>query len=105
MVRPTVFKQGNPGRPKGVQDMRTRYYDVLSKLKEMGHDPVEALIILAQDESEDSKLRLKANCELMARIAPVLKAIEHKGDTDANKEIAELKQEMHAQLEKYRRDH
>lgn len=97
---------GNPtGRPKGIQDKRTHYYDVQAKLAEMGHDPVAALITLAKDTASDPELRFKANRELIGKVAPVLKAIEHKGDTEMASDLAELKAELKAQAAKYKRDH
>lgn len=103
------FKPGNKinlqGRPKGIKDSRARFYDVMAKLTEMSHDPVVALIILAKDKNAEPELRFKANKELLARIAPILKAIEHKGDTEMASDIEELKKELKEQSEKYKRDH
>ena len=70
------FKKGNVGRPKGSKDSRSRYYDVMAALKAENHDPVLSLIRMAKNEDLEPDLRLKADKELIARIAPVLKAVE-----------------------------
>lgn len=104
------FKPGHTlskgkGRPVGSKDSRSRYYDVMALLESESHDPVMALITLAKDPNADPELRFKANKELVSKVAPQLKAIEHKGDTEMASDVAELKAELKAQAEKYKRDH
>lgn len=106
-VAPKKF--GNPrGRPPGVQDWRSRYYDTMAKLKEMGHDPIEALILMAQRES-CAKIRLEANKQLAARIAPPIKAITintELGDEAAIKELRdELREVLDVSLENFKKEY
>jgi len=98
------FKKGNAGRPKGVKDSRSRYYDVMAALQKEKHDPVLALITLAKNELAEPDLRFKADKELIARIAPVLKAIEMNNteENEALKAEAEaLKKEMKETEDRY----
>lgn len=71
----------NPkGRPKGIRDRRAFRYDVWQKLVEFNHDPIENLIKIAENPTWDQPLRLRAEIELMDRIAPRLKQVEITAD-------------------------
>jgi len=104
------FKKGNAGRPKGVKDSRSRYYDVMAALQKEKHDPVQALIKLAKDETAEPELRFKADKELVARIAPILKAVEMnnseenealKAETEAlKKELKETEDRLNKKFKK-----
>lgn len=103
------FEKGkSPGRPKGVKDSRSRYYDVMAALKAENHDPVLSLIRMAKNEDLEPDLRLKADKELIARIAPVLKAIEV-NNSEENAELKaqadEMKKELKATEDRMTKQH
>ncbi len=80
--KPGTFKPGNnanpKGRPKGIEDIRTKVWSVQATLERMGYDPIEALVMMAQDDTIENSVRIKANIELTSRIAPLLKSIDNK---------------------------
>ena len=71
--------KGHPryGGRKGTPNKVTR--DVLALLEKKGHNPIEALINIAQDILHSPEIRLKANMFLADKYVPSLKAIEMSG--------------------------
>lgn len=71
------FKPGNNanprGRPKGTG---RKIWDTAKILEEEGYNPILELINLARN-AETQKIKCDALAILVARIAPVLKAVEH----------------------------
>jgi hypothetical protein len=86
------FKAGVSGNSKGPQrgykKLKTRLVE--EKLAELNCDPIEGMVILAQDEETDTGIRAKLYSELANYIYPKRKAIEleHKGDSDLESVLA-----------------
>ncbi len=103
-----TFKPGNKlgvkGRTKGIKDKRHQYYDVQAKLREMGHDPIQAIIEMAQDPLVDAALRFKANQELVSKISPTVKAIEQRPDDKTVDDIEYLTETMEQLVDQNRLD-
>ena len=99
---PGLIKKGQVRNPWGARgkdgNKNTRskrhYYNVMDTLKEMGHDPIRAIIAEAIDLSLDAKIRHDANKVLTELIAPRLKSIEHISDESLEAEIKMLKNSM-----------
>lgn len=99
-------RTGNPnGRPKGSHDKRRDFYDTVAMLQRRGHDPMESMCILAQDETADRKLRFLADKELALRLAPPLKNIEHSISKETIEDLAELRQQMSGLQIEYKREY
>lgn len=63
----------NAGRKKGTPNKRT--VELLSKLEELDYDPLEKLIIIANDDKTSTELKTKINLELLSYIYPKRKAV------------------------------
>ena len=61
------------GRQKGTPNKRT--VELLSKLEELDYDPLEKLIIIANDDKTSTELKTKINLELLSYIYPKRKAV------------------------------
>jgi hypothetical protein len=73
---------GNPNGPqKGYKKLRTLLVE--QKLEELGCDPIEGMVSLAQDENTDTSIRAKLYSELANYIFPKRKAIEHSGSLNS----------------------
>lgn len=84
----------NPkGRPKGIKDRRVAYIDALETLKDMGHNPIEALTIIARESSNELN-RIKANAILADKSSPSLRSVEHKTDESQHSDLILLKKQM-----------
>ena len=66
------------GRAKGTPNKATA--DVVTRLAELGCDPIEGMALLAMDEENPPELRGRMFAELAAYIAPKRKAIEHSAE-------------------------
>lgn len=96
----------NPkGRPPGIKDVRSQFYDVVAMLERRCHDPLEAMCIMAQDENMDPRYRFLANKELALRISPHKKEIEHNIGHDTLEALAKLKQKMEGLTIEYIKDY
>jgi hypothetical protein len=109
-TQPQLYKKGetgNPyGRPKGIPDWRTKYYNTRETLARLKHDPVEEIVKLAKNEDADEKLRFLANKELMARIAPVLKAITIETDGEGIEQLKkDLRESLASSLEQFKKEY
>ena len=62
------------GRVKGTLNKATQ--DVQARLKELGCDPIEGMVILATDQSNSPELRGRMFSELAQYVAPKRKAVE-----------------------------
>lgn len=96
----------NPkGRPPGIKDVRSQFYDVVAMLEKECHDPLLAMCRLAKDPCADEKLKFLANKELALRIAPHKKEIEHNIGHDTLEALAKLKQKMEGLTIEYVKDY
>jgi len=77
MANNTGVKTG--GRQKGTPNKATQ--TVLEILNRYNHDPIVALIKIAQDKSNDVGLRAKVNNDLASFIYPKRKSLEVKDDS------------------------
>lgn len=76
---------GNPkGRPKGIVNAKTICYNIAATMEEMGFDPVRAMIEIAMNEKIDMAVRKSATKDLLDKVVPTIKSIEHKGDAANN---------------------
>ncbi len=113
MVSDSLYRPGESGnykgRPAGIPDWRSRYYDTRATLARMKHDPVEEIVKLAKDETAGKKLQFLANKELMARIAPPIKAITINTDINDKEAIEilkdELRQSLDASVDKFKKEY
>lgn len=64
--------------------MGRKRVEIAERLKEMGHDPVEALVKIARraEEAGNDKLAAKINGDLLEYIAPKLKSVDFGIDED-----------------------
>ena len=78
-------QSGNPGgRPKGSKSYKTKLVE--EKLAELNCDPIEGMVLLAQDEATDVGIRARLFSELANYIYPKRKAVELKYKVDLNLE-------------------
>ena len=65
------------GRQKGTVNKAKA--TVRKRLKELGHDPVEALVMIAREAFSEGErsVALQANKELLSYAQPKLKSVEH----------------------------
>lgn len=98
-------QSGNKGgRPKGSPDARRKFYDVQATLEAAGFDPVAAMLEIAM-HSESNDLRYKATRDLIDKIAPALKSVEHKtDDTQHNDMLEQLKSAMQIATDKHKKE-
>ncbi|MGV7222469.1 MAG: DUF5681 domain-containing protein [Nitrospinales bacterium] len=79
----TKFKKGqsgNPnGRPKGSKSYKTMAIEEL--LEDLGCNPIEGMVALAEDENTDTSIRAKLYSELAAYLYPKRRAVEIKDQT------------------------
>jgi hypothetical protein len=95
----------NPnGRPKGSKDKRREFYDVVKALQETGHDPVRAIIKIAQDELASLEMQHKANATLLTYAAPALKAVQHDHTVDVSEDLKQLAENMKEIMKGFVRD-
>lgn len=99
-------RSGNiKGRPKGSKDKRRIYYDIQLTLEEAGFDPIQALIEMAMNSS-DENIRYKASRDLMDKISPALKSIEHTQDQEQHREtMLQLREAMEAIQDKHKKEY
>lgn len=71
MTTKTGIKTG--GRQKGTPNKRTQ--ELLDKLRELNFDPLENLVVIANDETTSTELKVKINIELLNYVYPKRKAI------------------------------
>ncbi len=67
-------KRTGAGRPVGA--IGTKSKEIAEKLKKLDCDPIEALAMIAQDQTNTPELRFQANKELAQYVAPKRKAVE-----------------------------
>ncbi len=96
-------KVANPNGRNGGED--TEYHDVLSALKAVGHNHIQAIVEIARDTTVKTETRLKANEILLARTSPVLKSVEQRMGNDLAAHFRELKDTIIAISQDYRRDY
>jgi len=96
----------NPkGRPPGIVDRRHFFYDAMQTLQRIGHNPIESLAMIAQDQTIDIVHRIKADCALIDKVSPSLKSIEHRLDPDQHNDLLKLREEMLALEKLYKKDY
>jgi hypothetical protein len=71
MTTKTGIKTG--GRQKGTPNKRTQ--ELLDKLRELNFDPLENLVVIANDETTSTELKVKIDIELLNYVYPKRKAI------------------------------
>ncbi|MCH8314142.1 MAG: hypothetical protein IID17_14290 [Nitrospinae bacterium] len=67
---------GNPAGPK-VGTKKAKTVLIEQKLIELGCDPIEGMVLMAQDKKTDAGIRAKLYSELANYIFPKRKAVEH----------------------------
>jgi len=80
-------------------------YDVKKILKEKGLDPIEGLLSLAFSEEIEPSVRRQALKDILDRVSPTLKAVEHVGDKKLDSDLQELKDKMDKLEALYKKDY
>lgn len=75
----TKFKPGQSGNPKGPGKgyKKAKTLMIEQKLEELGCDPIEGMVTMAQDKNTDDGIRARLFSELANYIFPKRKAVEH----------------------------
>ena len=73
-------KVAGSGRKAGTPNRRTR--EVQEMLDGLNCNPIEGMVMIAEDESVDLSIRARMYTELAQYVAPKRKAIEHSGPDD-----------------------
>ena len=92
-------QSGNPGgRPKGSKSYKTKLVE--EKLAELNCDPIEGMVLLAQDEGTDVGIRARLFSELANYIYSKRKAVELEHKVELNLESVHA--EANEQVERLR---
>ena len=67
------FGNKTGGRKKGTPNKKS--LELLQKLEELNYEPLEKLIIIANDDKTSTELKVKINLELLSYIYPKKKAV------------------------------
>ena len=67
------YKTG--GRKKGTPNKRTQA--VIDKLEELGCDPIEGMVRIAEDENNPVEVRVQCYKELAQYTAPKMRTVQH----------------------------
>ena len=92
-------KRTGAGRPVGA--IGTRSKEIASKLKELDCDPIEALAMIAKDQTNTPELRFQANKELAQYVAPKRKAVEMDAALDGGLNINIQKFNLESETDGY----
>ena len=82
-------KRSGAGRPVG--SIGTKSKEIALKLKELDCDPIEALAMIAKDQTNTPELRFQANKELAQYVAPKRKAVEMDAALDGGIQVNVMK--------------
>ena len=74
--------KGKAGRPKGALNNNKRGMMARLRREFPNYHPVIEMARLANDKSQDDKIRFDANKEVAKYVVPQLKSVEHKTDGD-----------------------
>jgi hypothetical protein len=92
-------KTGNPlkiglGRPKGSLSAKAQAFVVAECLIKKGFDPISAMIEIARNENHPISVRQKATKDLLDKVCPSLRAIEHKIEDSQFESLQDLRKQM-----------